>query len=85
MPLYEIQGPDGKTYQIQGPSGATRQQIIDQVKMRLKPGDAAKPEPTEPKKDESFTSGHGPLPSGFGFLRIEIPAAIRPMTKKVTK
>ena len=35
MPLYEIQGPDGKIYEIEGPSGATREQVIAAIQARL--------------------------------------------------
>lgn len=45
MPLYSIQGPDGKTYEIEGPEGATREQVIAAIQSRL----AAQPQ-EEPKK-----------------------------------
>lgn len=35
MPLYSIQGPDGKTYEIEGPEGATREQVIAAIQSRL--------------------------------------------------
>jgi hypothetical protein len=35
MPIYEIDGPDGKTYEIEGPPGATREQIIERVSAGL--------------------------------------------------
>jgi len=35
MPLYSIQGPDGKTYSINGPEGATKEQIVDAIQYKL--------------------------------------------------
>jgi hypothetical protein len=35
MPLYSIQGPDGKTYSIEGPEGATKEQIVDAIQYKL--------------------------------------------------
>ena len=32
MPIYLVEGPDGKTHQIEGPAGATPEQIIEQAK-----------------------------------------------------
>lgn len=49
MPIYEIDGPDGKTYEIEGPPGATREQVIERVKASLGPAqpkaDTGKPNP----------------------------------------
>ena len=36
MPLYEIQGPDGKIYEIEGPEGATREQVITAIQAKLR-------------------------------------------------
>jgi hypothetical protein len=35
MPLYSIQGPDGKTYSIEGPEGASRDDVIDAITSKL--------------------------------------------------
>jgi hypothetical protein len=35
MPLYSIQGPDGKTYSIEGPEGASKEQIVDAIQYKL--------------------------------------------------
>ena len=34
MPLYSIEGPDGKTYKIEGPENATREQVIQAIQAR---------------------------------------------------
>lgn len=43
MPLYEIQGPDGKLYEIEGPAGATKDQIVEAIQTKL----ANRPAPKE--------------------------------------
>ena len=44
MPVYSIQGPDGKTYSIDGPEGATREQVINAIQYRMsQPGFSAAP------------------------------------------
>lgn len=35
MPLYQIQGPDGRTYRIEGPPGASREEIIEAIEDQL--------------------------------------------------
>lgn len=45
MPLYSIQGPDGKTYTIEGPAGATREQVIDAIQYKLSQQAQPTPEP----------------------------------------
>ena len=32
MPIYLVEGPDGRTHRIEGPAGATPDQIIEQAK-----------------------------------------------------
>ena len=55
MPLYSIQGPDGKTYSIEGPAGATREQVIQAIQARLQqPIPAAAPQPVEQPADSGF-------------------------------
>jgi hypothetical protein len=48
MPLYEIDGPDGKTYEIEGPAGATREQIIERVKAGLQSTPQEQPQAKAP-------------------------------------
>lgn len=43
MPLYSIQGPDGRTYEIEGPEGATREQVIAAIKSRMATQPAEEP------------------------------------------
>jgi len=45
MPVYSIQGPDGKTYSIDGPEGASREQVIDAIQAKMAAPQAA-PETT---------------------------------------
>ena len=35
MPLYSIQGPDGRTYELEGPEGATRDQVIAAIQAQM--------------------------------------------------
>lgn len=50
MPLYRIQGPDGKTYSLTGPEGATREQVIAEITRQLgsSPVAAKTEQPAEP-------------------------------------
>jgi len=47
MPLYQIQGPDGKTYEIEGPAGATRDQVIQAIMAKMPPGGIQTPTGTK--------------------------------------
>ena len=49
MPLYSIQGPDGKTYSIDGPEGATREQVIDAIQNRM-----GQQQPEPPQEESGF-------------------------------
>ena len=45
MPIYSVQGPDGKTYSIEGPAGATREEVIGAIQARM----AQQPKPVAPE------------------------------------
>ena len=71
MPLYSIQGPDGKTYSIEGPEGATREQVISAIQTRMAEKQAA----PQPKTGffanlgagfESLKGDIGSIGAGFG-------------------
>jgi hypothetical protein len=59
MPIYEIQGPDGRLYEIEGPEGATREQIIQAVLANMP---QPTPEPTLGGQVKEFVKG---IPAGF--------------------
>ncbi len=65
MPLYSIQGPDGKTYSIDGPEGATREQVIAAIQARMAEQEAA------PKPQTGFFAG---LKGGFESLKGDVAA-----------
>lgn len=46
MPIYSVQGPDGRIYDVEGPAGASEAQIIEVVKR----GIAAEKKPSAPKE-----------------------------------
>ena len=50
MPLYSIDGPDGKIYKIDGPENATRDQVIQAIQTRQTP---ELEEPVEPETDST--------------------------------
>ena len=58
MPIYSIEGPDGKTYSLEGPEGATRAQIIRAVKARM----PTAPAPTTPAVSDERTTLLGYVP-----------------------
>jgi hypothetical protein len=43
MPIYSVQGPDGRIYDVEGPAGASEEQIIAVVKQQI----AQQPKPSE--------------------------------------
>lgn len=59
MPIYTLQGPDGKTYEIEGPAGATAEQLAQVIQSQPKPQDAAPQE-----KPGGFMQGAGNLAAG---------------------
>jgi hypothetical protein len=66
MPLYSIQGPDGKTYSIEGPPGATREQVIRAIQARMQ------------ESAQTITAPPAPQPEESGILRqaLDIPIQV---------
>lgn len=69
MPIYTVQGPDGKTYEIEGPAGATAEQLGAVISSQ-----GAQPQPAEPApsfgqmmKREVLNSV--PVQAGLGAIR----------------
>lgn len=69
MPIYTVQGPDGKTYEIEGPAGATAEQLGAVISSQ-----GAQPQPAEPPpsfgqmfKREVLNSV--PVQAGLGAVR----------------
>jgi hypothetical protein len=46
MPIYSVQGPDGRIYDVEGPAGASEQDIIAAVRRQLTPQQPKKPQET---------------------------------------
>jgi hypothetical protein len=80
MPVYEIDGPDGKTYEIEGPAGATREQIIERVKAGLQSAPATQTERPNPVVD-SIRSIPGGLAQGAAAL-AGLPGDVNDMMDK---
>ena len=63
MPIYSIQGPDGKIYEIEGPAGATKAQVVAAIQAKMQasaPAPAPVPMPVvEPAKKEGFGAALG--------------------------
>lgn len=66
MPLYSIQGPDGKTYSIEGPPGATREQVIRAIQARMQ------------DTPQTVTAPPIPQPEQSGFFRqiLDVPVQV---------
>ena len=76
MPIYSIQGPDGRTYSIEGPPGATREQVIAQIQAQMQPQQPAQPPEEMGLLDmtgRAFTRGVKQLGSTLGDV---LPAMI---------
>lgn len=76
MPIYSVQGPDGKTYSIEGPAGATREEVIGAIQARMAqqprpvtPEPVMAPAPAAPSTQRSFgEAGTDILAAGLGGL-----------------
>lgn len=76
MPIYSVQGPDGKTYSIEGPAGATREEVIGAIQARMAqqprpvtPEPVMAPVPAAPSTQRSFgEAGTDILAAGLGGL-----------------
>ena len=66
MPLYSIEGPDGKTYSIEGPPGATREQVIEAIQARMSQPVQAAAAPVEQPEEKS----------GFFRQALDLPVQI---------
>ena len=66
MPLYSIQGPDGRTYSIEGPPGATREQVIQAIQARMQ------------DTPQTVTAPPVPQPEQSGFFRqiLDVPVQV---------
>lgn len=74
MPIYEVQGPDGRIYEVEGPAGAKQAEIIRAVRQQIRqsrekeiqsllypePGPAAPPETTVGGNVKEFFKGIAP-------------------------
>ena len=70
MPLYEIQGPDGKLYEIEGPPNATKEQIVAAVQRGLQA-----PKEGERTWGEAVTDVGAGLVQGAGSL-VSLPGQL---------
>src|SRR5690348_1636860 len=75
MPIYTLQGPDGKTYDVQGPEGATADQLGAFIQQNMgapapKPQTASSPTTDKPGILASLAAGlgHG---MGEGVLGVQ--------------
>jgi hypothetical protein len=57
MPLYSIQGPDGKNYSIEGPEGASRDEVIDAITSKLEEQKALEKEKEYANLSPDYTAG----------------------------
>jgi len=78
MPIYSIEGRDGKTYEIDGPDGLSREQVIAEVLRRAPQAGqapAAAPKPTERTWGEAATDIGAGVVKGVGSL-VQLPGQL---------
>jgi hypothetical protein len=68
MPIYSVQGPDGRIYDVEGPAGASEEQILGAVRRQILMAPAPAPE----KKG----SGLGDIARSFGLGAVGATGAI---------
>ena len=54
MPIYSVQGPDGRIYDVEGPEGASEAQIVAYVRQQI--ASAPAEPPAEKKKSGVLAS-----------------------------
>lgn len=74
MPIYEVQGPDGKTYEIEGPEGATIDQLVAVISGGTTPAVAPEMSYGETAADVAKSLGTGIVRGTAGL--IGMPADI---------
>lgn len=74
MPIYNIQGPDGRIYSLEGPEGATETQVIGALRSMMAPQAAPQPK-TERSFGEAILDVPAAAVSGLGGL-LQFPGQL---------
>lgn len=69
MPIYTVQGPDGKTYEIEGPAGATAEQLGAVISSQGAPPKAQEPAPSFGQIFKREVLNSVPVQAGLGAVR----------------
>ena len=69
MPIYSVQGPDGRTYDVEGPAGASEVDIISAVKRQI--SSSAKPKEPEKIGESGFVPA---AKAGLASLKSDVAA-----------
>lgn len=67
MPIYSVQGPDGRIYDVEGPAGASEQQILAAVRRQLL---------LTPAQPQAKGSGLGDIARSFGMGAVGAAGAV---------